>query len=87
MSGHNNLNWLRFKAKEVDTEACRLCPDGEEASDHLFQDCPALEDKRLRVLGQSRTKGSDLGRLPLHGVRSFTNVICRALSLVGLDKI
>ena len=87
MSGHNNLNWFRFKAKEADTEACRLCPDGEEASDHLFQDCPALDDERLRVLGQRRAKGSDLGRLPLHGVRSFTHVIRRALSLVGLEKI
>ena len=87
MSGHNNLNWFRFKAKEVDTEACHLCPDREEASDHLFQDCPALDDDRLRVLGQRRAKGSDLGRLPLHGVRSFTHVIRRALSLVGLEKI
>jgi hypothetical protein len=87
MSGHNNMNWFRFKAKEVDTEECRLCLDGDEASDHLFQTCPALDSERLRVLGRLRAEVADLGRLPLHGVRSFTNVIRRALSLVGLEKI
>ena len=87
MSGHNNMNWLRFKTNETDTEVCRLCSDGEEASDYLFQSCSALDSERLRVLGKLRTEVSDLGRLPLHGVRSFTHVIRRALSLVGLEKI
>jgi ribonuclease HI len=87
ITGHNNMNYHRFKTQEVDTEVCRLCLDGDEASDHFFTTCPALEEDRLRVLGLRRTKGSDLGRLPLHGVRSFTHVIRRALSLVGLEKI
>lgn len=49
-TGHHTelKHWMKLAGKS-DDEKCRLCGDGEETTQHLFQDCPALDSLRQRL--------------------------------------
>ena len=86
-TGHNYLNRHRFLLGETESEECRLCMEAEESSEHIFCECPVLDDIRFQAVGHRQVNTEVLGLMPFDSYRRFTLLIRRKLISEGLEKI
>ena len=51
LTGHNHLNYMKYKRQEEPNALCRLCEEERETSHHLLILCPAIEAQMQRIIG------------------------------------
>ena len=73
LTGHG---WFRKHLKVANLEqddTCRLCLEGIESPEHLFDDCPALAGVRLEIFGQKFPDRTP-NRLDVRKLNAFVSV-------------
>ena len=74
LSGHDPFNYHRHILGEVEDPECRLCLEDDESSLHLLDECPALGQRRFKVLGYIQPRSGQKTRC-LPALTRFINIV------------